>query len=86
MKEFVKRIIEIYRPFKKPMLMVFLFIAVSQLLIIINPYIQGKIIDEVFAKASLLRTLALAVLSFAVFIVNSVFSNFFREKFELKKR
>lgn len=84
MKEFIKRIFEIYKPFRRPMMMVFLFIAVSQALIVVNPYIQGKIVDEVFAKASLGKTCALAVLAFVLFIINSIFSNFFREKFELK--
>ena len=46
MKEFLKILMEVYKPFRRPMLGVFGFIALSQALNLAAPYLQGKVIDN----------------------------------------
>lgn len=83
MKKFLLRIVLIYKPFKKAVITIFLFIACSQTLLLISPYIYGKIIDGIISHVEIEQMFMLAGLSFAVYVLHSVVIDYFRECFEL---
>jgi ABC-type multidrug transport system fused ATPase/permease subunit len=84
MKSFVSKIYEIYRPFRKIVLVMFVFLAFSEALMLVSPYLYGKIIDAVIAKKEMSHVLVLASLALLVYILQNVFLNYYRERFEIK--
>ncbi|MBT4732897.1 ABC transporter ATP-binding protein [Candidatus Woesearchaeota archaeon] len=83
MKEFFRKIIEIYKPFKKVVAVVFFFMICSQVLVLVSPYIYGKIIDGIISGAEMKKIVALALVTLAVYILNSIIG-YFQGRCEIK--
>lgn len=83
MKNFIWKVVEIYKPFKKIASVMFLFLVVMQSLSIISPFLLGKIVDSVVAKKPLEFVLLLAGISLGIFLLRDVLLNYYKEKFEL---
>ncbi len=83
MKDIAGKIFEIYRPFKKPILVMFLFIAVFQAISLVSPVIYGEILDAIVLKQAFGRIMVFALLSLVLFIIQNVIQ-YVKEKFELK--
>ena len=83
MKKFIAKINEIYKPFRKAALMMFVFIGVSQALMLVSPYLYGKIVDAVIEGRSMRHILIFAGLSFLAYMLQGTVLNYYREKFEL---
>lgn len=84
MKQFMKRLYAIYKPFRFTMLGVFGFIAFSATLNLVSPYLQGKVIDSLINKRSIDQIYLLIVATLAMSIIHVVFVNYFRELYEIK--
>lgn len=84
MKGFLKKIFEIYRPFRKAVLAMFVFLALSEALMLVSPYLYGKIIDAIIAKKAMQQVLVLASFTLLVYILQNVLLTYYRERFELK--
>lgn len=83
MRQFVKKVAEIYQPYRWAMLGVFGFIACSQAVNLTAPYLQGKVIDNLINGESVSQiyilvgvTLAMSLLQIAIM--------YFRELNEIK--
>lgn len=68
----VKWIWDIYRPFRKNVLVIFFFIALSEGLNLLSPVIYGNVINSFFAHNSLQTTLFLVGLSFLLYVLNAI--------------
>lgn len=84
MKEFLRRIIEIYKPFKKVVVVIFLFIVCSQVLTLIAPFIYGKIIDGIISGVEMKQIVFLALITLLVFVLNSIVS-YFQQRYEINR-
>ena len=84
MKEFLKRLMEVYKPFRRPMLGVFGFIALSQALNLAAPYLQGKVIDNLINQMPISQVWTLVLVMLAVSIVHIVVVMYLRELYEIK--
>jgi ATP-binding cassette subfamily B protein len=84
MKRFLKQIFDVYNPFRLVMLGVFGFIALSQALNLVAPFLQGKVIDSLVNKKPINEVYLLVGLTFAISIFRIVVIGYRREKFELK--
>lgn len=82
MKEFLKRIIEIYKPFKKVTAIIFFFMICSQVLVLVSPYIYGKIIDGIISGAEMKKIVVLALITLVAYILNSIVG-YFQARFEI---
>jgi len=82
-KNFIWKVVEIYKPFKKVALVMFFFLMVMQALSIISPFLLGKIVDGVVTKKPLEFVLSLAGISLGIFLLRDVLLNYYKEKFEL---
>ncbi|MBI4992004.1 MAG: ABC transporter ATP-binding protein [Candidatus Harrisonbacteria bacterium] len=83
MKNFVWKVLEIYKPFRRIALVMLLFLTVMQSLSIISPFLLGKIVDSVVSKKPLEFILSLAGISLGIFLLRDVLLNYYKEKFEL---
>ncbi len=68
----VKWIWNIYHPFRKNVLVIFFFIALSEGLNLLSPVIYGNVINSFFAHNSLQTTLFLVGLSFLLYALNAI--------------
>lgn len=84
MKSFVLKILEIYRPFRKIVLVMFVFLALSEALMLVSPYIFGKIIDAIIVKKAMSQVMFLASLALLAYVLQNVLLTYCRERFELK--
>lgn len=84
MRKFIAKINEIYKPFRKVALMMFLFISASQVLALVAPYLYGKIIDAIIEKNSMKHVVMIAFFAMLVHITHAVLLSYYREKFELQ--
>ena len=84
MRQSLKRFFDVYRPFRKVMLGLFGFIALSQALNLVAPYLQGKVIDILIHEGSINRIYPLIAATFAVSIVRVVVLMYWRETYEIK--
>lgn len=82
MKQFTVRILKIYASFKWPMLGVFGFIGAAQILNLLSPFLQGKMIDFVVSGKPIKQTVFVAIAVFAAYLLQMGI-HFFRERFEL---
>ena len=82
MKDFIRKIVEIYKPFKKAVIIMFLFIACAQALPLASPYIYGRIIDGIVSALAMKVILVLAFISLVLYILQNVVDKF-QEKFEV---
>ena len=83
--KFIKKIAGIYRPFLWNMVGTFAFIAISQALGLIPPYIQGKAVDWLATGKPLSWLNWLVVVTAVVSLLKYGGINFFRERHELTK-
>lgn len=84
MKDFLRKLFDIYRPFRKVVLAMFVFLSFSEALMLVSPYLYGKIIDTIIAKKTIQQVLILALFALLVYVVQNVLLSYYREKFELK--
>ena len=84
MKQFVKRLIEVYRPYRWAMLGVFAFIALSQAINLAAPYLQGKVIDNLINKRPIDQIYLLVLATLAMSVLHIVVVSYLRELYEIK--
>ncbi|TSC75206.1 MAG: Uncharacterized protein G01um101444_52 [Parcubacteria group bacterium Gr01-1014_44] len=84
MKQFLKRLIEVYRPYRWAMLGVFAFIALSQAINLAAPYLQGKVIDNLINKRPLDQIYLLVLATLAMSVLHIVVVSYLRELYEIK--
>lgn len=82
MKDFILRVIQIYKPFKKAVFILFFLVAVSQLLSLASPYIYGKIIDAIISGSLFEKIVMLSLMALAVYLMQVVVG-YYREKVEI---
>jgi ABC-type multidrug transport system fused ATPase/permease subunit len=85
MKEFIRKLVEIYKPFKRAMLGVFGFIFLTQALGLISPYLQGKVIDGLIGGKPFGQILLVVAAILAVIFLKNVFISCWRERYEIKR-
>ena len=85
MKDFIWKVWEIYKPFRKTALILFGFLFAMQALSLVAPFLLKQIIDSIVAKAPLEAIIRLALISLAVFFVQNIFLSYWKENFELEK-
>lgn len=78
----VKWIWDIYRPFHKHLLVLFLFIVGLEALALLSPVIYGEVINSLFVHKSIETTLSLIGLSFLLYGVSSIV-DYIRDKYSL---
>lgn len=78
----VKWIWDIYKPFHKHLLALFLFIVGLEALALLSPVIYGEIINSLFVHRSIEITLSLIGLSFLLYGVSSIV-DYIRDKYSL---
>jgi len=83
MREIIKKIAELYKPFKRVIITVFFLMIIQQAISLISPYIYGKIIDGMVSKKPFNQILALAFVALAVYVTGSLIG-FFRDRFEIR--
>jgi ATP-binding cassette subfamily B protein len=84
MKKMMRQVIEICKPFGFAMLGVFGFIAASQALGLLAPFLQGRVIDAITQKRALRETYILVGLAFTATFTRVVILSYLRERYELK--
>ncbi len=84
MKQFLKKVWEIYAPFRSSVVIVFVFIAVVQILALAAPYFQGMLIDCLIQKRPMSFTYWIMGAAFVAFILQNVVVGYYREVFEIK--
>jgi len=82
MKEFILRVIQIYKPFKKAVFLLFLLVAVSQIFTLASPYIYGKIIDAIISGNLFEKIVILSLAALAVYFLQTIVG-YYREKVEI---
>lgn len=83
MKDFLKRICGLYKPFRKQFGIIFLFIAITQALELVTPYVAGKTFDALGKKGpSFVPIQMLIVLGFVLGIIRK-FSGHRKDKYEV---
>lgn len=83
MKKFLKELWEVYKPLRFAILGVLGFIAVSQVLNLLYPYLQSKIIDSLIQDRSGNRVYLLAGLAFLLWQFRGSVFRLLRERYEL---
>jgi ABC-type multidrug transport system fused ATPase/permease subunit len=83
LKQFVKRVVELYHPYKRAVLGVFGFIACSQAVNLVAPYLQGKVIDNLINSRSIGQIYLLVVATFVMTMLQ-ISIGYFREWYEIK--
>lgn len=84
LKQFLRRIFEIYKPFRRAMMGVFAFIAASQALNLFAPYLQGRVIDELFNRKPINQIYLLIGATLVISLIR-IGLIYWREKYELHK-
>ncbi len=80
----LRKIYELYEPFRGKMARVFIFIIVLQGLGLTGPYIQGKTIDVIAKHRPINDAIILAVIALAITMIRGVVIMYWREKYEIK--
>lgn len=80
----LKKIYRVYWPFRFQMMGVFAFIITLQGLALIGPLLQGKTIDVISRRGSIVNAMVLAGLAFFVMFIRGVVIMYWREKYENK--
>lgn len=84
MKQFTKRLIEVYKPYRWAMLGVFGFIALSQAINLAAPYLQGKVIDNLINKRPIDQIYLLVIATLVMSLIHIVVVSYLRELYEIK--
>jgi ABC-type multidrug transport system fused ATPase/permease subunit len=84
-KNFIKKVLEIYRPFRATAIIMLLFLLVMQGLSVVSPFLFGKIIDSIIAKKPLASVLQLASISLGIFFLQNILLSYYKDRFEMEK-
>jgi ABC-type multidrug transport system fused ATPase/permease subunit len=84
MRRFIKKLFEIYKPFKKHFLVILAFIAANQVMNLAYPYLFGKVVDHVFTKQPLSSTFAVLGLAFVIYIIQDLILQYRKDIYNLK--
>lgn len=84
-RQFLLRLRDIYRPFKGVVIVLFCLLFVKEALMLVGPYIYGKIIDGIITGRSMEDVLLLLGISLGTFLVYGIIINYIRERLELQK-
>ncbi len=82
-KKFIKQFWEVYKPLRLPMLGVFGFIIVSQIISLTTPWLNSKMIDGLVHRSPLGRIYIFAGISIFLWIFRSTFFGWLRDRYEL---
>lgn len=85
LKRVMLKLRDIYKPFKWPVITIFVLLLVGEGLNLASPYIYGKIIDGIIAKKDMIDVMKLLFISLGIYILNGVILNFIREKIEIER-
>ena len=83
MKSFLTRVLKIYKPFRSPVLKIFLLMLLVEIVGLASPYLYGKIIDGIVTKSSIDYLMKLALLTLVVRGLIYSFLNNWKEKIEI---
>lgn len=84
-RQFIKKSVDIYKPFKGVVMILFVFLIAIEGLNMIQPYIYGRIIDGLFAQKELSYILKMLLSAFGIYLISNIFLSYIREVIELKK-
>jgi len=84
MKEVFRKVYEMYRPFHKAILGLFGFIAITQVLALLTPYLQGHVIDLLVSDGSISQILLFAILALTLTVVRNTVVTLHRGRYELR--
>lgn len=85
MKQFTRKLFEIYRPFRFAIFGVLGFIAFSQAINLVSPYLQGKVIDGLINKRPINGIFLLVGVTLLLSLLRNVVLSYWRESYEIKK-
>lgn len=85
LKRVMLKLRDIYKPFKWPVIAIFVLLLVGEGLNLTSPYIYGKIIDGIIAKKDMVDVMKLLFISLGIYILNGVILNLIREKIEIER-
>lgn len=83
--DFLKRIKDIYRPFLRVVLIIFLLMIVNESLALVSPYIYGKVVDGILQGQEMEKVIMLCLLSLGIIFFNEIIVNYVRENIEIKR-
>jgi ABC-type multidrug transport system fused ATPase/permease subunit len=83
-KKIVIGIFELYRPFHRPILLLFGFIALTQAVNLIAPYFQGKVIDLLVGDGTIGSVVVFSLGALVLYVFRGSLITYFRGRFELK--
>ena len=83
MDQSARKIVELYRPFRRQMAGSLIFILISQVLGLLGPYLQGKTVDAVIGK-SFSSAYWLVAAAFAIYLARVVFLSYWRDVYEIR--
>ncbi|HXK35936.1 MAG TPA: hypothetical protein VJZ52_02750, partial [Candidatus Paceibacterota bacterium] len=83
MRDFIKKLYEMYRPFRWKMSVVFLFIAFSSGFGLITPYLQGRVVDGLVSRQPINHIAWLIGAALLVALLHNLFAHC-RELYEIK--
>ena len=82
MKIFIERVLEVYRPFKGVVALIFFLVMCVRGLSLLSPYIHGQILDSLIEKEELSRVMFIVLLAFLAYLAETSVS-YIREKIEI---
>ncbi len=82
-REYLGIVFEIYRPFRKIMLVMLAFMAIIQMVNLVQPYIYGRMIDAIVAKKAITLFAVLTGVWVSTKVLNIVLS-YFKGMYELR--
>jgi len=83
LRDFIKKLYEMYRPFRWKMSVVFLFIAFSSGFGLITPYLQGRVVDGLVSRQPINHIAWLIGAALLVALLHNLFAHC-RELYEIK--
>jgi len=84
MKKYIKKIWELYKPFRKALIFLFILTLISQMLFLVPPILYAKVVDSVISKEPLLKSLYFVIAVFVVGFLSKVVMNYIRNYTEIK--
>lgn len=85
MKQFVKKVLEMYKPFRWAILGMFGFIAISQAINLISPYLQGKIVDGLISGKPINGIFLLVGATLIISVLRIVMLSYWQDAYEIEK-
>lgn len=75
----------IFGPLKKRIALVLVLIALGQAMMLVGPFIQGRIIDNITQNKPIEKTYLLIILAGLILIIKDWLTGFIRERYEVRK-